>query len=93
MNIQNVINKKLTFKPGGQINFNGNPFKATLNLQAVYTVPSVSLSDLNIGRRLSSTSTPVNCVFLFSGTAGAPQIDFNFELPNASDEVEQMVCD
>jgi hypothetical protein len=93
MNIQNVINKKLTFKPGGQIHFNGNPFKATLNLEAVYTVPSVSLSDLNMGNRLSTSTTPVNCVFLFGGTAGAPQIDFSFELPNASDEVEQMVKD
>lgn len=93
MNIQNFINKRLTFRPGGQIHFNGNPFEATLNLEAMYTVPSVSLSDLNIGSRLSTATTPVNCLFYFNGTAGAPQIDFGFELPNASDEVEQMVQD
>lgn len=93
LNIQNVINKRLNFKPGGKIHFNGNPFEANLELEAMYTVPSVSLSDLNIGSRLSTATTPVNCLFLFSGTAGSPQIDFGFELPNASDEVEQMVQD
>lgn len=91
MNVQDVIRKDFVFAKGGNINFTGNPFHSDLNLKAVYTVPSVSLSDLNIGTNLSENSVPVNCVLNFGGQAGNPQISFDLELPRASDEINRMV--
>ena len=52
--IQNIIKKNFTFNRGGTIVFGGDPYQAALNLQAVYTVSGVSLSDLNI----RSAATP-----------------------------------
>lgn len=91
MSIQDVIRKEFTFAPGGNINFTGNPFESDLNLQAIYTVPSVSLSDLNIGSNLSENSVPVNCVLNFGGKVGNPQVTFDLDLPRASDDIRRMV--
>lgn len=47
LSLQDVIRKDFIFNPGGTIVFGGPPIQADLNLQAVYTVPSVSLNDLS----------------------------------------------
>ena len=73
------------------INFTGNPLESTLNIRAKYLVPSVSLSDLNIGTKLSDSSVPVNCVLLVGGTAGRPQISFDLDMPRVSDDIKRMV--
>lgn len=91
MSIQDVIRKEFTFAPGGNINFTGNPFESDLNLRAIYTVPSVSLADLNIGSNLSESSVPVNCVLNFGGKVGNPQVTFDLDLPRASDDIRRMV--
>lgn len=91
MSIQDLIRKEFVFTPGGSINFTGSPFSSDLNLRAVYTVPSVSLSDLNIGTGLSESSIPVNCVLNFGGTAGQPEITFDLEMPRVSDDISRMV--
>lgn len=91
MSIQDLIRKEFVFRPGGNINFTGIPFESDLNLRAVYTVPSVSLSDLNIGNNLSESSVPVGCVLNFGGKVGNPQITFDLELPRVSDDINRMV--
>ena len=91
MSIQDLIRKEFIFTPGGSINFTGNPFGSDLHLRAVYTVPSVSLSDLNIGTGLSESSIPVNCVLNFGGTVGQPEITFDLDMPRVSDDISRMV--
>ena len=60
--IQNILKKNFTFNKGGTLIFGGNPFDATLNLQAVHTVNGVSLSDLNVGNSFSNNTIRVNCL-------------------------------
>ena len=89
--IQDVIRKEFRFNQGGTIVFGGSPMKADLNMQAVYTVPSVSLNDLAAGNNFSSTNVRVNCLMNIGGRAEQPQVTFDFDIPNVNEDEKQMV--
>ena len=89
--IQNIIKKNFTFNPGGTIIFGGDPYDAALNLQAVYTVNGVSLSDLNIGNSFTNNTIRVNCLMNIGGQPNAPQVDFDLEMPTVNADEQQMV--
>ena len=89
--IQNIIKKNFTFNRGGTIVFGGDPYQAALNLQAVYTVNSVSLSDLNIGNSFTNNTIRVNCLMNIGGQPAAPQVEFDLEMPNVNADEQQMV--
>ena len=91
LTIQNIIKKIFQFQDGGTIVFGGDPYKAALNLKALYTVNSVPLSDLQIGNSFSSNNIRVDCIMNISGTPQSPHIDFDLDLPTVSNEAEQMV--
>lgn len=91
MTIQNVIRRDFAFQPGGTITFGGDPYNASLKMQALYTVNSVPLSDLNIGTSFSSNNIRVNCLMNISGTPGSPQVEFDMDLPTVNSEAKQMV--
>ena len=89
--IQNIIQKNFTFNQGGTIVFGGDPYNAALNLQALYTVNGVSLSDLNIGNSFASNTIRVNCLMNIGGQPNAPQVDFDLEMPTVNADEQQMV--
>ena len=89
--IQQIINKKFQFQPGGTIDFAGDPYSAALNLQALYTVNGVSLSDLQLGNTFSSNTVRVNCLMNIGGQPSAPQVTFDLDLPNVNADEKQMV--
>ena len=89
--IQNIINKKFQFQPDGTIVFGGDPYSAALNLQALYTVNGVSLSDLQLGNSFSSNTVRVNCLMNIGGQPSAPQVTFDLDLPNVNADEKQMV--
>ena len=91
MTIQKVLSKNFHFLPGGSISFGGEPFQALVNLKAQYIVPSVPLSDLNIGNSFKNNSVRVNCLMNITGTAEHPVVDFDLNLPQASTDVQQMI--
>ena len=88
--IQNVIKKDFTFSEGGTIVFGGDPYDATLNLQAQHIVNGVSLSDLNIGQSFSNT-VRVNCLMNITGQPKAPIVDFDLDILNVNSNEKQMV--
>lgn len=91
MTFQQIISKSFAFQPGGTITFGGDPFQAAINLQAMYVVPSVPLSDLNIGNSFRGNTVRVNCLMNISGTAERPSVDFDLSIPQASADVQQMI--
>ncbi len=91
LSLQDVIRKDFSFKPGGTIVFGGIPTQADLNLQAVYTVPSVSLNDLSARSTFSQNNVRVNCLMNIGGKARSPQISFDFDLPTVNEDEKQMV--
>ena len=89
--IQNIIKKNFTFNRGSTIVFGGDPYQAALNLQAVYTVNGVSLSDLNIGNSFTNNTIRVNCLMNIGGQPAAPQVDFDLEMPTVNADEQQMI--
>ncbi|MBQ6210869.1 MAG: translocation/assembly module TamB domain-containing protein [Prevotella sp.] len=91
LTIQNVIKKEFQFQPGGIIAFGGDPYQADLNLQALYTVNGVSLSDLSIGKSFTSNNIRVDCLMNITGTPNTPKIEFDLDMPTVGNDAKQMI--
>ncbi len=91
MTIQDILKKKFSFNDGGTIVFGGDPFQATLNMQATHTVNGVSLADLNVGDSYKNNTTRVNCIMNIGGQPLQPEITFDIDLPTASNDEKQMI--
>lgn len=91
MTIQNLIRKDFAFLKGGTIAFGGDPYDAVVQMQAQYSLASVSLADLNIGSSFKSNNVPVNCLMNITGTPGNPNVEFSLDLPSLSSDARQMV--
>ena len=91
MTIQNLLRRDFEFIKGSVINFGGPPNLANLNLQAMYHLNSVPLSDLGIGSSFKANNVPVNCLMNISGTPDKPLVDFSLDLPSLSSDAKQMV--
>lgn len=90
--IQNIIKKYFVFNRGGTIVFGGDPYDAALNMQAVYTVNGVSLSDLSTNSAFKQKSTTrVNCLMNIGGQAKRPQVTFDLDMPTMDTDEKQMV--
>lgn len=89
--IQDIMKKNFVFNEGGKIVFGGNPYNASLDLQAIHTVNGVSLSDLNIGNSFSNNTIRVNCLMNIGGQPLAPQVTFDLDMPTVSSDEKQMI--
>lgn len=83
--------KRFEILPGGKVLFSGDPTEAEVNVKAQYVVNSASLADLNIGSGFANNTTRVNCLVNLFGEVANMQFDLNFELPNCSEDEQQMV--
>ncbi len=90
LSLQDIIRRDFIFQPDGTITFGGDPMKANIDMKAVYVVNSVSLDDLTTAS-LGFSKTQVNCIMNLTGHPEQPQVTFDFDLPYASEDEEQMV--
>ena len=77
-----LFDKKFIVKQGGSINWEGDPTRATLNLEAVYQTqanPSVLLEAPSFNRNI-----PVEVVITLNGNLTAPEPDFSINFPSVS---------
>lgn len=91
LKFQDLIQKNFMLRDGGRINFNGNPLACALNLQAVYTIPAVSLAGISMQGSLRDSSVPVDCIMNITGSAQQPFVNFDIDLPSVSSDQKQMV--
>lgn len=86
--LMNVVNKKFKVQKGGTINWNGSPYNANVNLQAIYSLRTSTYElgiDTSNRRRL-----PVECVMNLSNDLMKPDIRFDVRLPG-NRELESQV--
>lgn len=91
LTIQNIMTKVFQFDSSSSIIFGGNPFDATLNLKALYTINSVPLGDLHVGNSFTSNNVRVDCIMNIGGTPLSPRVEFDLDLPTVSNDARQMV--
>lgn len=89
--LQNFINKKFIIGQGGTISWNGDPYEAKINIDAIYAVQRTTISDLlqGTGAVLSSQDlaeanqkVPVNVQMNLNGSLMQPNIDFDIRIPS-----------
>lgn len=88
---QDIFPKEFNIQSGSTLIFNGDPYYANLNLKTVYTVPSVSLTDLSLTAERRK-SVKVNCLMDITGTLASPNLAFSLELPDANEEEREMLA-
>lgn len=90
--LQKVIHKNFKIREGSALSFHGDPFSATMNIDAIYNL-TANLTDLDesLMTESSRTNVPVNCVLKLDGVIRNPAISFDIELPNSSQEIERQV--
>lgn len=91
--LQEIIRKDFTIKEGSNINFNGAPLDANMDIKASYLVSSASLNDLvpNANNYVDQTNIKVNCIMDLTGQLTSPNVKLSIELPNERDEVQALI--
>ncbi len=88
---RSFINKPLVVKRGGNnyIEWNGDPYKATIHIEAQYTADNVSLaplvSSLQLDPNISKARSDVFVITTLTGDLFKPTINFKIEFPPGSD--------
>jgi hypothetical protein len=87
--LKNVINKKFKIAEGGTISWNGDPFEADINLEAVYKLRT-SLNEI-LPSDSSKRRVPVDCVLKMSDKLMNPTIKFDIKLPQSDERIQNDV--
>ena len=92
--LQDIIIKDFTIKPGSRITFNGDPYNAGLDIQAVYAL-NANLSDLDESflqdKDLNRTNVPVHAILKVAGDLVSPDISFDLEFPTLTTDIYRKV--
>jgi len=79
---RNIVNKDFKVQPNGKVIWNGNPFDAYLDIEAIYSTkanPSVLLENVNNNRKID-----VDLIAKITGQLLNSEIDFDVKLPDQS---------
>lgn len=89
---QNALNREFKIDNGSVIRWNGTANNAQIDINARYQV-TASLADLMDADLLKNnrTSVSVNCLLNLTGNLMNPDIKFDIDLPNSSDEIKEAV--
>lgn len=88
--LQDIIVREFKIRAGSSIRFSGDPYAATLDINAIYQT-NANLSDLDESflndKDLNRTNVPVNAVLLVTGNMLSPDIKFDLEFPSFTNDV------
>lgn len=92
--LQDIIIKDFTIRDGSSITFQGDPYAAILNLEAVYSL-NANLRDLDESfsqdKELTRTNVPVHALLRAKGIISQPDISFDLEFPTLTTDAYRKV--
>ena len=92
--LQDIIIKDFTIRNGSSISFQGDPYNAQLDLEAIYAL-NANIRDLDQSfasdRDLNRTSVPVHALLRAQGPISGPEIGFDLEFPTLTSEAHRKV--
>ena len=92
--LQDVILKDFTIRDGSSISFQGDPYAAQLDLEAVYSL-NANIRDLDesFGKDpdLNRTNVPVHALLRAKGIISQPEISFDLEFPSLTSDAYHKV--
>lgn len=93
--LQKVINKRFNIAEGSTIKWNGDPYKADININAIYNVKT-TLHDL-IAEEVTTTQVsttkkvPVSCIMELRDDLSNPKINFSIDFPTLDQQTKSYV--
>ena len=92
--LQDVILKDFTIRDGSSISFQGDPYAAVLDLEAIYSL-NANILDLDEtiadDEDLKRPNVPVHALLRAKGIISQPEISFDLEFPSLNTEVYRKV--
>lgn len=91
--LQDIFSKNFSIQKGGTIRFNGSPYDADINLQAVYKIKTSlsSLPQFANDPEYSSRRIPVDCIIALNNDLYNPDIKFSIALPDVDDQLQRKI--
>ncbi len=89
---QRIMERKFSIKEGSTIQFRGDPFEATLDVNAIYKL-TASLSDLDrtLVEQSGQASLPVHCILNLTGPLKKPAVGLDIAFPTANADVARQI--
>lgn len=87
--LQNFVNKKFEIEQGAKLSWDGSPYEAQMNLNALYKL-NTNLSLLT-SDTLYNKSRDVECRMLMRGDLLQPDIDFDIQIPKGDDRIKRIL--
>lgn len=92
--LQDIIIKDFTIKDGSSISFQGDPYKANLDIEAIYSL-NANIKDLDASfasdREINRTNVPVHALLKARGEMSQPDISFDLEFPTLTSEAYRKI--
>ena len=92
--LQDVILKDFTIRDGSSISFQGDPYAAVLDLEALYSL-NANIRDLDDSFAsdygMNRTSVPVHALLRAKGIISQPEISFDLEFPSLTTDAYRKV--
>jgi hypothetical protein len=89
---EEFIKKDFSIRNGSTVTFRGDPYSASLNIVAAYSL-NADISSLgeSLGEEAGRQNIPVDAVVNISGSIEHPDIKSSIELPNSGDDIKRKV--
>lgn len=92
--LQDIIIKDFTIRNGSSITFQGDPYAAILDLEAVYSL-NANIRDLDetfaSDKDINRTNVPVHALLRAKGAMSQPEISFDLEFPTLTTDVYRRI--
>ena len=85
--LQNFVNKKFEIQKGAQLLWDGNPYTAQMDLNALYHI-NTNISALSPEYNRNSD---VECMMLMTGDLLQPDIEFDIQIPKGDDYIKRLL--
>ena len=85
--LQNFVNKKFEIENGAKLLWDGNPYKAQMDLTALYQI-NTNINDL---APEYNRKTDVNCSMHMTGALLQPVISFDIQIPKGDDLINRIL--
>lgn len=89
---QKIVSRKFEIENGSSVQFKGDPFDATLDVNAIYKVMG-NLNDLSsyLATTTGQTTIQANCILNLSGPLKQPNVKLDVMFPTADAEVQRQI--
>lgn len=90
LSLKNITKKTFVVRPGGKLNFQGDPMNTRFDLTAMYSLRAYLTGlDPSFANIATASKIPVNCLLTASGKMENMQLKYEIALPNQPDEIQR----